>query len=52
MDLHQAFAVITMPNEKSEQFHRKFGFESFAIFKEVGFKFNQWHDVLWMKKSI
>lgn len=52
LNLHQAFAVITMPNEKSEQFHRKFGFESFAIFKEVGFKFNQWHDVLWMKKSI
>lgn len=52
MNLHQAFAVITMPNEKSERFHRKFGFESFAIFKEVGFKFNQWHDVLWMKKHL
>ncbi|MEZ4799816.1 MAG: N-acetyltransferase family protein [Flavobacteriales bacterium] len=50
--IHQAFAVITLPNEKSIHFHKKMGFESFATYEEVGYKFNQWHDVHWMKKYL
>lgn len=48
----QAFAVITQPNEKSVAFHQSQGFESFALFEKVGYKFEQWHDVLWMRKYI
>lgn len=48
----QAFAVITQPNEKSVAFHSAQGFESFALFEKVGFKFDQWHDVLWMRRFI
>ncbi len=48
----QAFAVITQPNEKSVAFHQSQGFESFALFEKVGYKFDQWHDVLWMRKYI
>ena len=48
----QAFAVSTQPNEKSEAFHKSQGFESFAVFEKVGYKFNQWHDVLWMRRKI
>ena len=52
LELHQAFAVITLPNDKSVAFHAACGFISFATFPEVGFKFNQWHDVHWMRKVI
>jgi phosphinothricin acetyltransferase len=48
----KAFAVIAMPNEASVNFHTKMGFEKFAVYKNVGFKLNQWHDVLWMEKII
>jgi len=48
----KAFAVIALPNEASVNFHTKMGFEKFATYKNVGFKLNQWHDVLWMEKTI
>ncbi|MFA9221203.1 MAG: N-acetyltransferase family protein [Sediminibacterium sp.] len=48
----KAFAVIALPNEASVGFHHKMGFEKFATFENVGFKLNQWHDVLWMEKII
>lgn len=51
-NIHQAFAVITLPNPKSIAFHKAMGFESFATYEEVGFKFNQWHDVHWMRKYL
>jgi L-amino acid N-acyltransferase YncA len=50
--LSQAYAVITLPNPSSEAFHTKMGFIPFAVYEKVGYKFNQWHDVLWMKKEI
>ena len=34
-------ACITYPNEKSQEFHKKFGY-----------KFNTWHDIIWMEKFI
>jgi len=43
-----AYAVITLPNEKSIRFHEKFGYEYFTTFKKVGYKLGQWHDVGWM----
>ena len=48
----KAFAVIALPNDASVGFHNKMGFEKFATYKNVGFKLNQWHDVLWMEKAI
>jgi L-amino acid N-acyltransferase YncA len=48
----KAFAVIALPNDASVGFHHKMGFEKFATYKNVGFKLNQWHDVLWMEKTI
>ena len=48
----KAFAVIALPNDASIGFHDKMGFEKFATYKNVGFKLNQWHDVLWMEKTI
>lgn len=43
----RAYAAITHPNEKSEQFHKNYGFTHFATFKDTGYKFESWLDVIW-----
>ena len=43
--IHSIISGITMPNERSEALHEKFGFKKTAHFNEVGFKFNCWLDV-------
>lgn len=48
----QAFAGITLPNEPSERFHRRLGFEPVGIFRRVGWKFGQWRDVAWVQHGI
>ncbi len=52
MHIQNVYACITYPNEKSEKFHQKFGFELIGCFHQVGYKFEKWHDVIWMEKSI
>lgn len=42
-----AYAVITLPNIRSVEFHRHFGFTYQTTFKKIGFKLDQWHDVDW-----
>jgi phosphinothricin acetyltransferase len=37
---------ITGGNDVSVKLHEKFGFRQVGQFKEVGFKFDAWHDVL------
>jgi phosphinothricin acetyltransferase len=43
--IHAIIASITVPNEKSTALHEFFGFKKVGILKEVGKKFNKWHDV-------
>ena len=50
-DIHRAFASIAMPNDASVALHRKFGFSKVGVFNEAGFKFDRYHDVLWMEKA-
>lgn len=52
LNIRNVYAVIALPNENSVGFHAKMGFESFAIFKKVGFKFDKWIDVQWMVKFL
>lgn len=47
-----AYAVITLPNERSITFHKKFGFENLTTYKKIGYKLGQWHDVGWMQYEI
>jgi len=47
-----AYAVITLPNERSVAFHEKFGFRYLTTFKNIGYKLNQWHDVCWWEYQI
>lgn len=47
-----AYAIITVPNTRSENFHRKFGFSDVGVCHKTGYKTGAWHDVLWMEKHI
>jgi L-amino acid N-acyltransferase YncA len=42
-----AYAGITLPNAKSVGLHESLGFEPLGVYRHVGFKFGQWHDVGW-----
>ena len=46
---HTMIAGIDTSNQASRIFHEKFGFTEVGTFKEVGFKFDQWLDVLFMQ---
>jgi phosphinothricin acetyltransferase len=41
--------VIDSQNDVSIRLHAKFGFEIVGRFKEVGYKFNRWLDVVYME---
>ena len=47
-----AYAVITLPNDRSIAFHKKFGFEYLTTYKKIGYKLGQWHDVGWLQYEV
>jgi L-amino acid N-acyltransferase YncA len=47
--MHALIAGIDSENEISLLLHQKFGFAQVARFKEVGFKFNRWLDLIFME---
>ncbi len=47
-----AYAGVTLPNDASVALHQNLGFESIGVFRNVGFKFDRWHDVAWFHKPI
>lgn len=49
---YNAFAGVAIPNEKSEGFHESFGFRPIGVYRHIGYKFNQWHDVKWFSLDI
>lgn len=46
------YSCITMPNDRSVNLHKKFGFEEIGCFRRAGYKMGQWHDVIWMGKNL
>lgn len=46
LNYHTVIAGITADNQISVKMHLKFGFELAGTFREVGYKFDAWHDVL------
>ena len=50
--LHAILAVIDADNEASIRLHAQFGFEKVGLFKQVGFKFGRWLDVIYMEKLL
>ena len=47
--LHAILAGIDAENEASIRLHASFGFVTVAHFKQVGFKFGRWLDVVYME---
>ncbi|MFT4758026.1 MAG: L-amino acid N-acyltransferase YncA [Vicingaceae bacterium] len=47
-----AYAGITLPNDKSLQFHKRLGFIEIAKYQNIGWKLGAWHDVIWCHKRI
>jgi phosphinothricin acetyltransferase len=50
--LHAIIAVIDADNEASIRLHARFGFEKVGHFKQTGFKFNRWLDVVYMERLL
>ena len=50
--LHAIIAVIDADNEASVRLHAAFGFEKVGHFKQTGFKFNRWLDVVYMERLV
>ena len=50
--LHAIIAAIDATNETSLRLHASFGFERVGLFKETGFKFGRWLDVVYMEKLV
>ncbi len=45
-------ACIALPNPASIALHEKKGYQQVAHFKNVGYKFDTWHDIVWLQKSL
>jgi len=46
------YAGVATPNPKSENFHLSMGFSEIGIFRNVGYKFDKWHDTRWFQKQL
>lgn len=42
-----AYAGIALPNPSSVGLHQAMGFEAIGVYRQVGFKQGEWHDVGW-----
>lgn len=49
---HVVIAGITQGNDSSAKLHESLGFEYIGCFKEVGFKFEAWQNVLFYQKTL
>jgi phosphinothricin acetyltransferase len=50
--LHAILAGIDADNAVSIRLHAAFGFEKVAHFKQIGFKFGRWLDVVYMERAL
>ncbi len=50
--LHAIIAAIDAQNEASIRLHAAFGFEKVGLFKQTGFKFGRWLDVVYMERLV
>ncbi|MEA5569711.1 arsinothricin resistance N-acetyltransferase ArsN1 family B [Calothrix sp. UHCC 0171] len=46
---YNAYAGITQPNQASMNLHRSLGFQEVGIYRNVGYKCGNWHDVIWLE---
>lgn len=49
---YKVYAIIDSPNEKSEKFHEKFGFQRIAYLPKVAYKLGRWCDITYYEKEL
>jgi L-amino acid N-acyltransferase YncA len=47
-----AYAGITLPNLASVKLHEAVGFTPVGVYRSVGYKLGQWHDVAWFERAL
>ena len=47
-----AYAGIALPNPGSVGLHESMGFEKLGVYRRVGYKLGQWHDVGWWQLAL
>ncbi len=59
MGVCNLYACIASPEAEdeylthdSERFHARLGFEKIALFRQCGYKFGRWYNMIWMEKVI
>jgi L-amino acid N-acyltransferase len=52
LKLRAIIAAIDAENASSIRLHERFGFETVGNFKQVGFKFDRWLDVIYMERLV
>lgn len=50
--IRTVYALVTVPNEKSEGLHRAMGFRHMGTQRNTGYKDGAWRDVAWFEKAI
>ena len=50
--IHTVYALVTVPNEKSEGLHGSMGFRHMGTQRSTGYKDGAWRDVAWFEKPI
>lgn len=50
--IKNAYSLITLPNEKSEGMHQKYGFEKCGVYHKTGYKHGRWLDVGVYEKNL
>jgi len=50
--VHRAYGGVAIPNPASVALHEKLGFARVGTFKEVGFKFGVYWDVVWFERAL
>lgn len=50
-EVHRAYALIALPNDRSVAFHERFGFVHRGTLTECGFKFDKWLDVAFHERA-
>jgi L-amino acid N-acyltransferase YncA len=51
-NIQNVYGGVTYPNISSEKLHKYFNFELIGIHHKTGYKFDCWHDVMWLEKFI